>query len=115
MRRLNALFARTLPKEYGEQNRLIPADFRQFGTAFSNAAILKSCPSAIHCDAGNAKNTDLSLTCLTTVGNEGEYSGGEFCQIEYGLKIPVKPGDILIAASAREWHCNLTPVKGTKY
>jgi Oxygenase domain of the 2OGFeDO superfamily len=115
MRRLNSLFSRTLPKEYAEQNRLIPAEFRQFGTAFSNSTILKSCPSAIHRDAGNAKNTDLSFTCLTTVGTEGEYSGGELCLIEYGVKIPVKPGDVLIAATAREWHCNLTPVKGTKY
>lgn len=115
MRRLDALFARTLPKNYGEQNKLIPSDFRQFGTAFSNATILKSCPSAIHRDGGNARNTDLSLTCLTTVGNEGEYSGGEFCVIEFGVKIPVGPGDVLIAASAREWHCNLTPVQGTKY
>lgn len=115
MRELDGLFARVLPTNYAEQNRLIPADFRQYGTAFSNATILKSCPSAIHRDAGNAKRADLSLTCMTTVATEGEYSGGDFCLIQYGLKIPVKPGDILIAASAREWHCNLTPVKGTKY
>jgi hypothetical protein len=115
MRKMNALFARTLPKNFAEQNRLIPADFRQFGTAFSNATILKSCPSAIHRDAGNATKADLSLTSLTTVGNKKEYTGGEFCLIEYGLKIPVSPGDVLIATTAREWHCNLTPVRGRKY
>jgi hypothetical protein len=115
MRRLNALFARTLPRDFAKQNGLIPAPFRQYGTAYSNVSILKSCPSAIHRDTGNSTGSDLSLTCLTTVGTEGEYSGGEFCLLQYGLKIPVKPGDILIAATCREWHLNLTPVKGTKY
>ena len=41
--------------------------------------------------------------------------GGEFCFIEYGLKISVRPGDLLLGATMREWHCNLTPVQGTKY
>ena len=35
--------------------------------------------------------------------------------IEYGIKIPVKPGDLLIAQTTREWHCNTTPVAGIKY
>jgi hypothetical protein len=115
MKRLNALFARTLPREFGQQNRLIHSGLRQFGTAFSTVSILKSCPSAIHRDAGNAKTSQQSLTCLTVVGNKEEYNGGEFCLLEYGLKIPVRPGDVLIAATSREWHLNLTPVKGLKY
>jgi len=51
---------------------------------------------------------------MTTVRGT-EYEGGVFCLPEYGLKIPVQPGDVLIALTAREWHCNLTPVRGTKY
>lgn len=85
--KLNAQFARILPAEYARQNREIPADFRQFGTAFSTTSILKSAPASVHKDAGNG----LSLTCMTTVATEGEYSGGEFCVLEYGLKIPVRP------------------------
>jgi hypothetical protein len=107
--KLNAQFARTLPRHFAEQNRLIPVPFRQFGTALSTTTILKSCPSAVHKDAGNG----LSLTCMTTVGKDS--TGGPFSLLEYGLKIPVKPGDVLIAATAREWHVNLTPVQGTKY
>ena len=109
LQKLNAQFARTLPRHFAEQNRLIPAPFRQYGTALSTISFLKSCPSAVHKDAGNG----LSLTVMTTVGKDS--SGGPFCVLEYGLKIPVKPGDVLIAATAREWHVNLTPVQGTKY
>ncbi|MGB9232852.1 MAG: hypothetical protein WCC04_00410 [Terriglobales bacterium] len=109
LRKLNTLFARVLPAQFAEQNRDIPTDFRQFGTAFSTTTILKSAPASVHKDSGNG----LSLTCMTTVGQES--SGGEFCLLEYGLRIPVRPGDVLIAATCREWHVNLTPVRGTKY
>jgi hypothetical protein len=109
LRHMNAEFARVLPSQFAKQNRDIPAEFRQFGTAFSTTTILKSAPASVHKDSGNG----LSLTCMTTVSQNS--SGGELCLLEYGLKIPVKPGDVLIAATAREWHVNLTPVKGTKY
>jgi hypothetical protein len=109
LHKLNTQFARILPAQFARQNRDVPADFRQFGTAFSTTTILKSSPASVHKDSGNG----LSLTCMTTVGRES--SGGEFCLLEYGLKIPVRPGDVLIAATCREWHVNLTPVKGTKY
>jgi hypothetical protein len=111
LRKLNNQFARTLPRHYAEQNRIIPADFRQFGTAFSTITTLKSCPSAVHTDPNGNK---LGLTCMATIRGT-DYKGGEFCLLEYGLKIPVKPGDVLIAATAREWHVNLTPVQGVKY
>jgi hypothetical protein len=109
LHKLNALFAKVLPSEFAKQNRDIPESFRQFGTAFSTTTFLKSAPASVHKDSGNG----LSLTCMTTVGKDS--TGGEFCLLEYGLKIPVRPGDVLIAATCREWHVNLTPVKGTKY
>jgi hypothetical protein len=114
LRKLTDLYAVVAPKSFGYQNRQIK-DFRLSGTtAFSTITVLRSCPSAIHRDTGNSKTTDLSLTCMTTVRGT-DYEGGAFCLPEYGLKIPVQPGDVLIAATAREWHCNLTPVRGTKY
>ena len=98
----------------------IQAELRHFLTSFSNITLLRSCPSAIHKDQGNARKDQNSFTCLTSVGQRkksGEigFSGGAFCLIEYGIKIPVKPGDILIAQTTREWHYNVTPVKGVKY
>jgi hypothetical protein len=134
MEEMNACFARVLPAYYRLQNVPktlmdrwaeretedpkkeyggIGQEFRQFLTSFSTIALLKSCPSSIHKDGGNARPDQASFTCLTSIGEE--FSGGTFCLIEYGLKIPVKPGDLFIGQTNREWHYNTTPVKGTKY
>ena len=134
---MNNIVSRTLPKWYAEQNRElkdvvkwqaynrkhevlpeyggIPADLRILLTAFSTITVLKSCPASIHKDGGNARKDQTSFTCLTTVREDDGGGGGEFCFIEYGLRVPVKPGDILIGQTTREWHCNLSPVRGTKY
>jgi hypothetical protein len=98
------------PADYGG----ISEQFRLLLTAFSVATLLKSCPAAIHKDSGNARKDQTSFGCLTSIG-DGEFAGGEFCLLEYGLRIPVQPGDLLIAQTGREWHTNLTPVRGTKY
>jgi len=140
IREMDACFARTLPAYHALHNRPksltqrraemrkpkqpeyggIPKRFRQFLTAFSTVTLLRSCPAAIHKDGGNARADQTSFTCLTSVGRRKEdgeidFSGGTFCLIEYGYKIPVKPGDIFIAQTTREWHYNTTPVEGTKY
>jgi hypothetical protein len=70
---------------------------------------------AVHKDGGNARKDQTSFTCLTTVRDEDFKGGGEFCFPEYGLLIPVKPGDILIGQTTREWHYNISSVQGTKY
>jgi hypothetical protein len=121
LREINNIYSRTLPLPFGEQNRPMPGqhtkdggvheEFRNFGTAFSTISVLKSCPSAVHVDAGNGQG----FSVLTGVRGPDFICGGEFCFIEYGLKISVEPGDLLIGATMREWHCNLTPVQGTKY
>ncbi len=91
-------------------------DLRQLATtAFSTLALLKSCPSSIHQDAGNARQEQTSFTCLTSIRPPEGFTGGTFCFIEYGIKVPVQPGDILIAQTTREWHCNVGQVKGVKY
>jgi hypothetical protein len=91
-------------------------DLRQLTTtAFSTLALLKSCPSSIHQDSGNARPEQTSFTCLTSIGPPEGFTGGTFCFIEYGYKVPVQPGDVLIAQTTREWHCNIGKVEGVKY
>jgi hypothetical protein len=128
---LNAIFKRVLPNQWAAQNTPksmreklledkkkephwggIPWRFRIFLTAFSNITLLKSCPAAIHKDS-NGRGTIPNFSCLTSVG-EG-FEGGTFCLLEYGLKVPVTPGDILICQSTREWHTNIGAVEGLKY
>lgn len=52
---------------------------------------------------------------MTTIKPPSGSKGGEFCFVEYGVQIGVAPGDLLIAATPKHWHCNLSPVIGTKY
>jgi hypothetical protein len=84
--------------------------FRLFpGVCFSTATLLKSAPSKLHKDS---KNADAGLTCLTTLG---KFTGGSLLFPQYGIEIPVQPGDLIIAATHREWHCNVRKRVGTRY
>lgn len=136
---INTLYARTLPFYWGMQNRPVSDEARwlerargkgkkpspDYGginenvrhglTAFSTITCLKSCPSSLHTDRGNAPGGQPSFTALTTLREPSFKSGGQFCFLEYGLIIPVAPGDVLFGETTREWHLNITPVKGTKY
>jgi hypothetical protein len=107
------VFANRLPRKFMEQNVGVPEEFRMAGfTPFSSVAILKSAPSAVHTDARNGNN----FACMTSIEDPAApYSGGAFCFVEYGVQIAVKPGDLLIASTPRDWHANLTPVVGEKY
>lgn len=109
---MTGVYAQTLPAHFREQNISIPMDFRLGLSVFSTVALLKSAPSAVHKDSKNGDN----FACMTSVQDEkAKYSGGTFCFVKYGVTIAVKPGDILIASTPRDWHCNLTPVQGLKY
>jgi hypothetical protein len=110
---MSHVFANRLPRKFMEQNVGTPEEFRLAGfTPFSSVAILKSAPSAVHTDGRNGNN----FACMTSVEDPDDpYDGGAFCFVEFGVQIAVKPGDLLIASTPRDWHANLTPVKGTKY
>jgi hypothetical protein len=128
---LNKIFKLVLPNQWSAQNTPktlrdrelekdkkdprwggIPWRFRIFLTAFSNVTLLKSCPAAVHKDS-NGRRGIPNFSCLTSVGKG--FKGGTFCLLEYGIKIPVTPGDILICQSTREWHTNIRAVEGLKY
>ena len=106
-------FQWTLSRQFRDQNRAIPKEFRQGGTSvYSTVTLLKSAPAAVHVD-GNG----LPYACMTSIAPERphKYTGGTFCLVERGLSLAVTPGDLLIASTYRNHHCNLTPVIGTKY
>jgi hypothetical protein len=124
LQEMHDVFARVLPLYFGGSpgmekqvgahgaNLRISAKKRQaVTTPASTITMLRSCPAALHTDPNGSH---LGLACMTSVKGT-EYTGGTFCLLEYGIQVPVLPGDLLIAATAREWHCNLTPVQGEKY
>jgi hypothetical protein len=78
-------------------------------TCFSTVTYLKSAPTAVHVDGGNAK---AGLSCLTTLGN---YTGGDLLFPQSGIMVPVQPGDLLIGAFHQNYHCNLKPLVGERY
>lgn len=120
IRLMNAIYARILPKEYvaaGRHKTARPpfhpaghAEFRAAGTTFTTVTVNRNLPTALHKDERNHPG----LIAMTTVAAPGTH-GGELCFPQYALKVPVKPGDLLIAATSREWHCNLSPVAGLKF
>lgn len=130
---LNKIFKLVLPNQWAAQNTPksmrekllekdkkdsrwggIPWRFRIFLTAFSNITLLKSCPASVHKDS-NGRSAIPNFSCLTSIGGKEDFKGGTFCLLEYGLKVPVTPGDILICQSTREWHTNIGPVEGLKF
>ncbi len=112
IRLMNGIYARVLPKQYVEAGRhkLSREEFRQAGTSFTTVTVNRNCPTALHKDIRNHPG----LIAMTTVAAPST-TGGEFCFPQYALKVPVKPGNLLIAATSREWHCNLSPVVGLKF
>jgi hypothetical protein len=111
--RMDGTFQRHLPRQWRE-NLLAQrgTDFTKTATAvstFSTITCLRNAPTSLHVDS---KNADAGMTVLTTAG---DYSGGEFCFPQYGVSIPIQPGDVLIAATHREWHCNFKQVHGMRY
>jgi hypothetical protein len=63
----------------------------------------------VHLDTGNDPD---AMSVLTVVG---DFSGGDFCFPEYGIGIPIRPGDLLIARTNQEYHCNVGEVTGTRH
>jgi hypothetical protein len=107
-------FYRYLPDDWKATNARGPLRSHQYLRAtavssFSTMTLLKSAPTSVHRDSNNA---DAGLTCLTTFG---EFDGGDLLFPQYGMKVIVQPGDLIIAATHREWHCNVRPLTGKRY
>jgi hypothetical protein len=110
---VDGIFARALPLIW--RNQLLnqkEVKFKRTATVVSTASsvtFLRNAPTSIHLDSNNS---EAGLTVLTTAG---KYRGGEFLLPAYGVSIPVQPGDVLIAATHREWHCNFKLVSGLRF
>ena len=111
LNRLDGLFARALPQIWRDQ--LLDQQgtgFTKTATAessFSGVTLLQNAPSSVHLDAKNS-----GYVVMTTAG---QFTGGEFLLIEFGLSIPVARGSVLICATQKHWHCNFNDVRGTRY
>jgi hypothetical protein len=110
---MDGVLAKCLPEYFRGQNltkrRKAQMHRATKTSTFSSVTMLKSAPTSVHLDSNNS---ETGFTVLTTVG---KYTGGSFVLPQYGLEIPIKPGDVLIARTHREWHGNFKKVKGTRF
>jgi len=111
--RMNGILARVSPRMFRTQL------LDQQGTGFSLSATdtstistitcLRNAPSSLHVDGNNA---ETGMVVMTTCG---DFTGGEFVFLEFGVAIPMPPGSILIAATHQYWHGNFKNVRGLRY
>jgi hypothetical protein len=111
--RMDGTFARVSPSNWRNQLLL------QRGTGFSLSATetstfssitaLRNSPSSAHIDSNNA---EAGMVVMATCG---DFTGGDFVFLEFGIALPMPPGSILIAATHRYWHCNFRNVTGLRY
>jgi hypothetical protein len=111
--RMNGIFARVCPLMF--RNQLLDQQTTGFSLSATDTSTnstitcLRNAPSAGHVDS---KNAEAGFVVMTTCGN---FTGGEFVFLEFGVAIPMPPGSILIAATHRYWHANLKNVRGLRY
>lgn len=78
-------------------------------STFSSITCLRNSPASVHIDSNNA---EAGMVVMATCG---DFTGGEFVFLEFGIALPMPPGSILIAATHRYWHCNFKNVTGFRY
>jgi len=60
----------------------------------------------------DGRNVPGTLGCLTALG---EYAGGELCFPRLGITFDLRPGDLLIADTNREFHGTVGGIVGSRY
>lgn len=118
-------FEEDLPKTFGHHKhkmRKVPEVRLTPDFPFTTYTFLRSAPAAIHVDDNaivtphtKSSQATPSYALMTSVAPSDDYKGGEFCLVQYELAFKVRPGDLLMAATSKHYHCNLSPVIGTKY
>lgn len=108
MERISGEMATKLPHHYGKQNQFIEKHRERIGNScYSTITINKNFRTAIHIDKGDFKDG------IGTITTAGDFTGGEFCLVDYKVAIDVKPNDLLFTC-VHKHHANL-PFKGTRY
>jgi hypothetical protein len=78
-------------------------------SAFSTLTLNRNLIFGAHDDRHNVAGT---LGCLTAVGS---YKGGELCFPRLGVRFDLKPGDLLIADTNKEYHGTCSSIVGERY
>src|SRR6202007_2676336 len=103
---VNSLYAKYLPEFYAKQLAVVEkVPWRLLRTVFPALYVAKNFQTAYHRD-GNLKGAMTAITPL------GSFSGGDLVLLRWRIRIPYKPGDLLLF-DAEELHGNL-PFEGER-
>jgi len=106
--KISEVMSECCKKQFKRQNEFVAKHRERIGeSCFSTITINKNFRTACHIDKGDFKN---GIGTITTMG---DYSGGEFCLVDYKLGFDLQPNDILFV-NVHKLHGNL-PFKGTRY
>ena len=108
MEKVSGEMRKNVPQHFRKQNSFIEKHRERIGqSVFSTITINKNFRTAIHIDKGDFKDG------IGTITTAGDFSGGEFCLVDYKVAIDVKPNDLLFV-NVHKHHANL-PFEGTRY
>ena len=106
--KISNIMSNSCKDHFKRQNEFVAKHRERIGdSCFSTITINKNFRTACHIDKGDFKN---GIGTITTMG---EYSGGEFCLVDYKLGFNLQPNDILFV-NVHKLHANL-PFEGTRY
>jgi hypothetical protein len=109
--RMDGICARSIPEIWRDQLLdQASTNFMRTATAvssFSSVTLLKSAPSAVHCDGRNSGFVVMTVA--------GRFTGGEFLLPEFAVSIDVGRGGVLICSTQKHWHANFRNVVGVRY
>lgn len=91
---------------YRIQYDLLKDQYRIADTPFSTVTVNYSWQTAIHQDANNGKDCLACMTVIKDPVNKNDYKGGELLFPEYKIGFNVSQGDVLVADTVNNYHCN---------
>ncbi len=79
-----------------------------FGGTFFTVAVKEGSSERVHIDFNDCRR------CITWVVPLGDWEGGEFCAPQFGLKIPIRAGQVLGVMTGILAHCSAPVTNGRR-
>lgn len=103
IREIDAFYKKYVPGHYKLQKRKANAtSFHISDTSFTTVTTNVNFQTTLHRDTGDDDDGFGNLVVI----EDGKYTGGETCLLQYGLGVDVRTGDICFM-NVHEWHGNL--------
>ena len=103
---IDAFYKKYVPEKYKLQKRKAnQTPFHIPGTSFTTVTTNVNFQTTLHRDKGDDEDGFGNLVVI----EDGKYTGGETCLLQYGFGVDVRTGDVCFM-NVHEWHGNLPMV-----